>query len=255
MHLSNTTVAEKQEKATPITDLTAAQITQELGDLKKTQESVEVEALAHVFEERRAKLLRQLKRLTSADRNALQEKISKEHGEKGLNYKVVTDEEYEKALTGKVSDPRAEALMKGAPDMDVKLEEGEIVVIKKGSGVDGSVSDTLSKQFKSQLTTLGVGFRIMASRGSVRSGTRGDLSALVDGTTISKNYQKKDYEAVIETKDGKKVIRGTKGEKFAGETFDSLSGAGAHITNYSVRGPQWWIISAQPESTNGASKS
>jgi uncharacterized protein (UPF0216 family) len=140
-HMSETATQEAVDRA--------ATIRKELDEIESAKEELdEGSSLHEMLQKQEAKLVRELGNLNKQERQDLEAKITSGHNGNGLKYKVVLQTEYEKAQQGKVSDERAAALMSAAEGAGVLLEPGEIVVIKKGGGVDPSVSESLTKQFK-----------------------------------------------------------------------------------------------------------
>jgi len=219
--------------------------------LSQIEEFLKMEDLdeinAEFLRKRQSSLTRKLNSSNKAERTAVEEAAKESLGDEaeGLKIKVVPSEDYEEALTAKSSDERAQKLMDAAEDLDITLEPGEIIVIKKGSAVRQELSEQLTKKFKKELAPLGDSV-IQVSKGSVGGGRgggpRGDIPFEV-GTILTKKYKDTTYEVeVIENGDGKKL----KGE--GGALFDSVSGAASAITNYPVRGTTWWEVKEQ--STN-----
>lgn len=226
-----------------------SQLRAAIEEINSVRGTVGTESNLKLLDSQKAKLQRQLVAKNKAARDELQGIIENENADSGLKFRIVTRDDFESALQGRVTDERASALMEGAESLGVTLEPGEIVTIKKGSGVDTAMSETLTDKFTQELDKLGPGFVVMATRGNIGTGgPRGDLSAYPVGTELAREYNGEEYRAEVRERDGKRFIIGLNGPKFKGKEFDSLSGAGSFITNYSVRGPQWW--KATPPSTN-----
>jgi len=223
----------------------------QLAEIRGMIEKASVPATVTSLQGMEGKLLKQLNSFTKEERKTLETAITEQHSDTGLKYKVVSNEDYEKALEGKVTDPRAAAIMENLPD-EVNLEQGEVVMIKKGSGVDKNASETLSEAFKEELASIGEGYVVVASRGSVGTGgTRGDLSTYPDGTMLTKTYNDVEFKAEITNNAaGERIIKGVEGDAIKNQEFNSLSGAASAITGYSVRGPEWWKMVTP--TTNGA---
>lgn len=248
MSATKAPVAELEQKST------ADELRTQLAELEETKKTVGSSGTSTLLQKLQSDLQKRLGVLTKKERGDLEAKIRSAHEDLGFKVKIVTEEEMNKAQDRRVSDERAATLMEGAESLGVTLDPEEIVVIKNGGGVDIKVSTELTKEFNKELKSLGVGYQVMASKGSLggRVGARGEITYDV-GTILSKTYQGEEYIAEIQMKDGEKIIVGVKGKGIKGEVFHSLSGAAQKATGYNTRGTQWWKAKAPPtaSSTNG----